>query len=135
MEVKVEVEARKAAEKPSSAVRAPADTADEGARLFSQIDSSARPCATEARRPTAQMMEASSASSSSATRSGSRCARSTNGSVVLAYEERDKGRKEAKEGLDGGCEEGERACARYDSSPELKANAPSGSAESESRRR
>jgi hypothetical protein len=72
---------------------------------------------------------------------GSRCAASTNGSVVLAYDDRDKGRKEVKEGLYSNEvaeeveEEGDRACAIYDSSPELKANDPSGSAESESRRR
>jgi hypothetical protein len=58
---------------------------------------------------------------------------------VLAYEDRDKGRKEVNEGLynsdDAEEEEGGRECARYDSSPELKANEPSGSAESESRRR
>lgn len=65
---------------------------------------------------------------------------------MLAYEDRDRGRNEENVGLyeydddDEGRElllllRGPRACAIYDSRPELKANEPSGSAESDKSRR
>lgn len=53
---------------------------------------------------------------------------STKGSVVEAYDETETGRKAEKEDVP-------RVCARYDSSPLLKAKDPRGSAESARRRR
>ena len=50
----------------------------------SHIESSARPCATEARRPTVHIMAASRVSSSSIRSIGFRCAASTKGRVVEA---------------------------------------------------
>jgi hypothetical protein len=64
----------------------------------SQIESSARPWATEARRPTVQMIEASRASSRARRSCGRRCAARTNGRVVEAWEESERCRKVAKEG-------------------------------------
>lgn len=73
------------------------DDGTEVANDRSQIERRARPWATEARRPTVQMMVASRVSSSSCRREGSRYAARTKGNVVEAYDERDNGRKEAKE--------------------------------------
>lgn len=58
--------------------------------------SSARPCAVLARRPTVQMMAASSWSSNEASIEGFLCAARTNGSVVDANDAIDKGRKVEK---------------------------------------
>lgn len=82
-------------------------------------------------------------SSSAATLAGvgSRCAASTKGSVVLAYDDSESGRKEENEDAEAAAEEvmdgppRRRVCARYDSRPELKAKEPRGRAESESKRR
>ena len=105
-----------------SAAAAPGGTVERNER--SQMLRSARPCAVLARRPTVHMMAASSWSSRSAIDAGSRCASSTNGSVVDANEERDRGKKEEKEVLRG-------LCARNDSRPLLNANEPTGSCESD----
>jgi hypothetical protein len=64
----------------------------------SQIERSARPWATEARRPTVQMMEASRASSRAGRFCGRRCAARRKGRVVEAWEERERCRKVEKEG-------------------------------------
>lgn len=64
----------------------------------SQIDNSARPWATEARRPTVHMMAASSASSRSRRRSGLRCPARTKGRVAEAWEERERVMNVVKEG-------------------------------------
>jgi len=65
----------------------------------SQMERRARPCATDARRPTVQMMAASRASSSArrVEVQGSRCPARTKGRVVEAYEEMERGRKAPKE--------------------------------------
>lgn len=59
---------------------------------------------------------------------------------MLAYEDKDKGRKDENEDVEAADVEGpadrlRRVWARYDSRPELKAKDPKGKAESESRRR
>jgi hypothetical protein len=61
------------------------------------MDIRALPWATEARRPTVQMIVASRWSSRSATEAGSRQAARTKGRVVEAYDESDSGRKTEKE--------------------------------------
>jgi hypothetical protein len=94
----------------------------------SHIESRARPWATDARRPTVQMMAASRASSRSTRSVGLRWAARTKGSVVEAYDDRDNSKKAGKE-------EARRQCARYDSRPLLNAKEPSGSAESARSRR
>lgn len=92
------------------------------------MESSARPWAVLARRPTVQTMAASSWSSSEASAAGSRCAARTKGSVVDAKDARDSGRKAEKAVRRG-------ECARKDSRPDEKAKEPTGSAESERSRR
>jgi hypothetical protein len=77
------------------AVWGPAGKADLKDR--SQIESRARPWATDARRPTVQMIAASRISSSSTRSAGLRCAASTKGSVVDAYDDRERSRKAGKE--------------------------------------
>lgn len=64
----------------------------------SQILNSARPWATEARRPTVHMIAASNASSSSRRREGRRWPARTKGRVAEAWEERERVRKVGKEG-------------------------------------
>jgi hypothetical protein len=104
-------------------------------KLRSHTASNARPCAKLARRATVHGVLASKSLSKVSAFSGCRYPASTYGSAVLASVERERRKKMANEGsceADGG--EG-LWCARYDSNPLLKAKDPSGSAESERRRR
>lgn len=92
------------------------------------MDRRARPCATLALLPTAQTTAASSWSSRETSEHGSRWPARTNGRVVAANEDSERGRKVEKVERRG-------ECARYDSSPLLNANEPIGSWESDRRRR
>lgn len=78
----------------STCAPSPSGTADRNDR--SQMLSSARPWAVLARRPTVQMMAASSWSSNEASNEGFLCAARTNDSVVDANEAMDNGRKVEK---------------------------------------
>lgn len=104
-------------------------------KLRSQTASSARPWAMLARRATVQGVLASKSLSSVSIFAGSRYPASTYGSAVLARVDSDKRRKVLNS---GSCDaEGGDSlwCARYDSSPLLKANEPRGRAESDNRSR
>lgn len=104
-------------------------------KLRSQTASSARPCAMLARRATVHGVLASKSLSSVSISSGFRYPARTYGRAVLASVDRDRRRKVLNSGscdADGG---DSLWCARYDSRPLLKANEPSGSAESDKRSR
>lgn len=74
----------------------------EVANDFSHTESSALPCAVDARLPTVHIVIASSSSSSSGRFAGSSCVASAKGRFVAAKEDIDSGRKDVKGWAGGG---------------------------------